>query len=66
MSQLEQLKVKDRMTLIKEVDFESKASIEPLLEWVSAQRTQASFDAQPRVVKAKPKYREEPEGDKTY
>lgn len=58
MFQLEQLKTKDRITLIKEVDFESKTSMESLLDWISSQRNQVGFDAQPRVVKAKPKYRE--------
>ena len=42
------------------MDFESKGSIESILEWLSSQRNQVGFDAQPRVVKAKPKYRDEP------
>ena len=58
MSQLESLKTKDRTTLIREVDFESKGSIESILEWLSSQRNQVGFDAQPRVVKAKAKYRD--------
>lgn len=66
MSQLEQLKTKDRLTLIKEIDVESKTSIESILEWISTQRVQVGFDAQPRVVKAKTKYREEAEDNKTY
>ena len=66
MSQLESLKSKSRPTLIKEVDFSIKSSVEALLDWVSSQRNQTGFDAQPRVVKTKPKYRDELEGDKTY
>lgn len=60
-SQLEQLKAKDRVVLVKEIDVESRSSIEAILGWVASQRVQAGFDAQPRVVKAKAKYREEPE-----
>lgn len=68
-SELELFKIKDRTNMIKEVDFSAPNSIYEIFEWVESQALRSSqlFDAQPRVVKAKPKYREDTHpSEKTY
>lgn len=68
-SELELFKIKDRASMVKEIDFKAPASVNDMFEWAETQanRTNMMFDAQPRVVKAKPKYREDVRpNEKTY
>jgi hypothetical protein len=57
--------------MVKEIDFNTPISVYEMFEWSEAQaqtsRGSQLFDAQPRVVKAKPKYREDAQpSEKTY
>lgn len=55
--------------MIKEIDYSAPSSINEIFEWVESQALRSSqlFDAQPRVVKAKPKYRQDTHpSEKTY
>ena len=58
-------KVKDRASMIKEVDVADRDTIVEIFSWVDSQvefRKTRTFDAPPQIVKMKPKYREsEPE-----
>lgn len=70
-SELELFKIKDRASMVKEIDFKNPTSIHEMFEWAETQaqasRNTQLFDAQPRVVKAKPKYREDTRpSEKTY
>ena len=54
-------KVKDRPSMIKEISSDQVDAISDAFKWVETQvefRRTSSFDALPKVVKVKPKYRE--------
>jgi hypothetical protein len=70
-TELELFKIKNRASMVKEIDFNTPTSVYEMFEWTESQaqanRSSQLFDAQPRVVKAKPKYREDTRpSEKTY
>lgn len=57
----ELFKVKDRASMIKEIDLEDIQTIKELFMWINTQiefHKTKTFDVQPKVVKMKPKYRD--------
>ena len=57
----ELFKVKDRPSMIKEISLDQPETISDIFKWIDTQvdfRKSKTFDAQPKVVKIKPKYRE--------
>ena len=57
----ELFKVKDRASMIKEIDLEDIQTIKELFMWINTQiefQKTKTFDVQPKVVKMKPKYRD--------
>lgn len=68
---MELFRLKDRASLIKEVSWSEKEWLEEVYGWVRTQSEQGrpkGFQAVPKVVKLKPKYREsvEEESEKKY
>ena len=53
-------KAKDRASMIKEIDIEDIDTTYEIFSWIDSQvefRKTKTFDAAPKVVKVKPKYR---------
>lgn len=69
---MELFRLKERASLIKEVSWSEHGWIEELFGWVRTQsegsKSRGGFQAVPKVVKLKPKYREsvEEESEKQY
>ena len=60
--------MKDRTSMIKEINFSDNATVVDAFQWINNQHaniqqksSRASFDAHPKVIKMKPKYRESEE-----
>jgi hypothetical protein len=53
--------MKDRTSMIKEINFNEAESIIDAFQWIENQtdfrKSRTTFDAMPKVVKMKPKYR---------
>lgn len=61
MNYLELFRLKERASLIKEVSWEEKEWLEEVYGWIKQQAESSKgrgFQAVPKVVKLKPKYRE--------